>query len=129
MKRILQWERELRAFLIERRDMPFAWVANDCATFTTEWLRRCTGQMLFEPDYVDERGAARRMAQGMREQVSAVLGPARQDIRSARRGDVGLVPVGSREALGVVEGRYVASPGEHGLVLIDRLQLVVFWEV
>jgi len=129
MKRVLQWERELRGFLIERRDMPFAWGTNDCASFSAEWLRRCTGQTLFTPDYADAQGAARRLAQGMREQVSAVLGPMRTDIRSARRGDVGLVPVGDREALGVVEGRYVASPGERGLVLNDRLQLIVFWEV
>ncbi len=129
MKRVLQWERELQRFLTERRDTPFAWVANDCATFAAEWVRRCTGQTLFTPDYTDAGGAARLMAQGMREQVTAVLGEPRPDIRQAMRGDVGLVPAGDREALGVVEGRFVATPGPDGLVLIDRARLTAVWEV
>lgn len=131
MKRVLQWERELQRFLTEYRDTPFAWGTHDCATFASEWVRRATGQVLFTPDYTDAAGGAARMAAdgGVIAQVSAVLGPPIDSATPglvAMRGDIVLVPVPTadeRTALGVVAGRWVASPGADGMVLICRSRI------
>lgn len=132
MRRVVRWEIELQRFLTERREMPFSWGSNDCATFAAEWVRRCTGEAVFESDYGDAAGAVRAMnGQILADLVSARLGPplAGVELLRAGRGDVGLVPMGDRAGLGVVAGRYVASPGADGLVLIDRDRLITAWRI
>lgn len=131
MTRINGWEKELRLFLTEYRNRPFAWATNDCATFAAEWIRRCTGESLFMPDYTDAIGAARRMG-GQAEfeaQITAILGQPEGNLASATRGDVGLVGLDGRSCLGVVEGLYVAAPGEQGMVLINRTALLALWSI
>lgn len=129
MSRVLQWERELQRFLTEYRDRPFAWAENDCATFATEWIRRCTGQSIELPAYDDATGAGRLMAEGMTSLVTARLGEPMASPLRAMRGDIGLIPMDDRQGLGVVEGRHVASPGADGLVLVDRMALIAAWSI
>ncbi|MFA9204956.1 MAG: hypothetical protein ACEQSH_00710 [Bacteroidia bacterium] len=131
MNRIHGWEKALQLFLTEYRNRPFEWAVNDCATFAGEWVKRATGQVLFEPDYTDAMGAARRMG-GQTEfaaQVTAILGEPAANTAMAGRGDVVLVGLDGRSCLGVVEGMYVAAPGEQGMTLIPRTAILTLWSI
>lgn len=131
MTRIHGWEKALQQFLTEYRNRPFEWAVNDCATFAGEWIKRATGETVFAPDYTDALGAGRRMG-GQAEfaaAVTQVLGEPVTNIAAASRGDVALVGIEGRSCLGVVEGMYVAAPGEQGMTLIPRTAILSLWSI
>ena len=122
------WPSQLAQFLTEREGMPFAWGTNDCVTFAADWVRLATGRDVFTAEHDSALSAAREIEKrgGLLKAVTAVLG---EPTEGAQRGDVALIDMEGRDALGVGQGIYVAGPGEHGLMLVDRDQIKASWRL
>ncbi len=129
----------LDAFIDARRDVPFAWGSQDCATVAADWVLERTGR---DP-LADLRGTGTRPLARMRPVQRAGgfvqagterLGPALHGA-FARRGDVVLVRTGHRgqrcahRAFGVCVGSHVAAPGLHGLVFLPLTDVEAAWRV
>lgn len=123
----------LDAFLVERMHRQFTWGAHDCALFAADAVLATTG---VDPaadlrGYGTARQALRLIRQrgGLRAIADKALGPA-LPARYACRGDVALLPMGGREALGVViNGQQVAGPGATGLHMAPLLDALCAWRV
>ena len=120
----------LLAFLAERRDMPFAWGLNDCATFIGEAVLAHTGQDILDgPLWASRGGAARRLKSegGLKRALDARL--TRIPVALAKRGDVAGVPRGKRLNLMIVEGDTLVGPGANGLERLPRTAMTRAWSV
>lgn len=130
--RFEDWPRRLAELIAERRDVPFAYGVNDCATFAAEWVRRATGLELDVPHVEDVPAAqlALEALDGIEAATTALLGEPLADVRLATRGDVGITDApGQGPALCVVEGVHVVAPGTRGLVFLRRDRLVRAWRI
>ena len=124
------WPTQLAQFLAEREEVPFAWGANDCVTFAAAWVQLATGREVFVAEHDSALSAAREIERrgGLLQAVSSVLGEP-IDGRTAQRGDVALIDMDGRDALGVVQGIYVAGPGESALMLVGRETIKAAWRL
>lgn len=132
------WESRLAALVEERRRVPFQWGANDCTLFAADAVLAITG---FDTAtnhrgwYSDRASALRHLARGWRSLEALAtynLGPPIEPLR-AMRGDVALglwaTDTFGRQALGVVLGRHVVTPGPAGLVFNSLRTAIRAWPV
>lgn len=136
MKRFEDWPSRLDAYIESRRAMPFAWGAtgNDCVGFCLGAVQAITGVEIQMPERSTALEAMREIekAGGLGELLSAtVLGPARQNWREARRGDVVLVEGrdGHRLLTMVCAGTALVGPGEEGMQSMPLRAAVLVWKV
>jgi len=126
------WPERLPRFYRARRNEPFAWGANDCATFAADWVLEMTGT---DP-IADIRGwtdalEAMRVMQslgGFRQAVSDRLGDP-IDWRLAPRGGVVMMHIDGRDSLAVCIGAHAMAPGIDGALLVPMPQAEMAWRV
>jgi hypothetical protein len=133
---------EFHDFLMARRDIPFAWGTNDCATFCADAIEAITGTDIaaeFRGRYENELGALKAIkavAGGSTLADAAVFCAQKHGLVEyqfpllAKRGDLVLVKNGDgREIAAIVslDGRYVVSPGDNGLVRFSILDVTRAW--
>jgi len=130
------WPSRLAAALESARDKPFVWGHHDCGLFAADCVLAMTGidpAAMYRGQYTDEAGAVETMYLlsngGLRAAWTKALGPAMNNVRMARRGDVALVEIGGVEAAGVVVGSRVACTTEGGLVMVPAHRIVAAWAV
>jgi hypothetical protein len=126
------WQLRLEAFIRERSSVPFAWGSNDCASFAADAVRALTGDRLLPAlrGYTSVREAlgALRHAGGLSGIATMALGGPLSP-RVANVGDVVLVRIGKRDALGVCNGGTVLGPGVSGVVAVPMAQALRCWRV
>ena len=113
MKRDVHWQGLLRAYLAETFGSTFAWGTNDCCTFATDWVLRCTGEDVYS-DFRGKYDSALSSARVLKEVAgeptleAAALYVTHKHampevpVLLARRGDVVYRKDGSDERLGIV---------------------------
>lgn len=130
------WPSRLAAALDAARDKPFRWGEFDCGLFAGDCVLAMTDVdpvAAYRGQYDDEDGARATMLAltggGLRAVWTAALGPALNNTRFAKRGDVVLVDIGGVEATGIVAGSRVACLSEAGLVMVPAHRIVAAWGV
>jgi hypothetical protein len=130
------WPSRLAAALEAARDKPFVWGQHDCGLFAADCVLAMTDTdpaALYRGQYADEERARATMLAlaggGLRAAWTRALGPAMNNVRMARRGDVALVEIGGVEAAGIVVGSRVACTTEGGLVMVPAHRIVAAWAV
>lgn len=130
------WPSRLAAALEEARDKPFKWGSHDCGLFAADCVLAMTDTdpaALYRGQYVDEAGARDTLwlisGGGLRAAWTKALGPAMNNVKMARRGDVALVEIGGVEAAGIVAGSRVACLSEVGLAMVPAHRIVAAWSV
>lgn len=112
------WRLLFDAFIYSRLRVPFAWGTNDCATFAADCVLACTGRDVAPPGLRGYRTAlqadrAVRRHGGLAAIATAALGEP-IIVADAFEGDVALLRVGKRMALGIVNahgGAWGPAPG------------------
>lgn len=133
LTRLHDWQMRLAALVAERQAMPFEWGRHDCALFCADAVEAVTGH-----DFaVDLRGtystaleAARVLQErgGVTAIATAALGDPVGPLFAAV-GDVVLVDMNGREALGLCNGASVLGPGEDGLIGVGMGAVKAAWRV
>ena len=108
------WPERLMALMATRQSTPFAWGEHDYCQFAAAAIQAMTDHNPLESlGYHDARLAMRILHAegGLQRAVQARLG-ASKPVTLAMRGDIALLPLRKREALGVVIGQsaYFAAP-------------------
>jgi len=127
------WRVHLDALVFSRLRTPFQWGVHDCALWAADAVHATTG---FDPaaelrGYTTARQALRliRARGGLRAMAERALGHALAP-QYACRGDVVLMPMGRRQALGVViNADQVAGPGAFGLHVAPLREALWAWRV
>jgi hypothetical protein len=126
------WQLRYEALMAQRARTPFAWGVNDCVLFAADCTQALTGQdhAAAHRGYASAREAlvAVKAAGGLHAIATAALGPAVSPLM-AGVGDVCLVQVGRRQALGVCNGTTVLGPSPAGLVAVPLDRAVAAWKV
>lgn len=131
--------RGLDAFLESRRDVPFAWGSQDCATLAADWVLERTGR---DP-IADVRDRYLTALQRLRvvHRAGGFMAFGEQRFGSvkpglyARRGDVVLLPSGHRgkhvvhKAFGLCAGSHLVATGARGLVVLAVTAAEAAWSV
>lgn len=130
--RLHDWQLRLEAFVRDRSAVPFAWGSNDCALFAADAVQALTG-VRHLPElrgHASAREALRavRQAGGLHAIATRALGPAVTPAFAAV-GDVVLVRMGRREALGLCNGGTVLGPGPDGLAVASMDGALAAWRV
>jgi hypothetical protein len=133
MTRLPDWRLQLDALVSARMHAPFAWGVNDCALFAADAVAAVTGQ---DPaSHLRGHRTARQALRTIRSHAglfgiatSALGAPAGE--HNAREGDVLLVGMGKRTALGVMlnDGMLV-GPGTGGLCSAPLTDALCAWRV
>lgn len=138
--RLRDWPERLDAWVDSRRDMPFAWAANDCFTFALGAVEAITGARgLYPATWSDAMSAIREIERrgSYEAMITSVLGRPSQNWREARRGDVVLAeaeegsrraPIWRRPSMLCV-GAHIVGPGVDGLVFRPLPEAVLVWRV
>lgn len=133
LHRLPDWRLYLDAVVHERLNRPFCWGIQDCALWAADCVLAITGQDL-APDLRGHRTARQalqtlRLRGGLFGIASAVLGPA-VSVHRAQEGDVLLIGIGKRTALGVLlHGTHAVGPGMHGLCAVPNRDALCAWKV
>lgn len=137
MTRFADWPQRLAQHLATVKAAPFAWVANDCCTFTAAGVIAITGVDRMAPlrgKYKGKAGAARLIARagGLEALVTQFLSEKLQAPAMAGRGDVVMFAMAEPHgphALGICVGSHIAAPGPAGLVMLPLSAAVAAWRV
>jgi len=127
------WYEALDAFVAARRDLPFAWGAQDCCTFAADWVLAATGVDPMEAFRgLDTERAARRALKdegGMLAAWDAHHGPHLAG-PFAQAGDLAMVtqPDGSN-AMAVCLGSVLAVPGVDRVLMLPVDRAEATWRV
>lgn len=126
------WPERLAAFIDGRRHQPFAWFANDCATFFRDAIEAMTDTRIGTDweGYGSATGAAKRIqkAGGMRE-LALALGLEDKPLGLCSRGDVVLAQMEGREIFGVCAGNgHWCAPGTEQLEFRPMTEAVAAFE-
>ena len=126
------WPLRLARFYRARRNVPFAWGANDCCTLAADWVVEATGvDPIADIRGWDDALSASRTLEvlgGMRAAVTARMGgPINWML--AQRGDVVMMTLDGRPTLGVVISEYAIAPGEEGALLVPLGNADCAWRV
>lgn len=131
MKRREDWPEQLAAYLDERRDVPFAWGRQDCASFAGGAVAAMTG----EAPTIPEVQSAEAYARFLRDHgpidalVDLTLGDRLASPAFAQRGDVVLLDLDGRDTLGVCLGAEAAAPGLDGMLTVPMAAARAAWRV
>ncbi|MES2972383.1 MAG: hypothetical protein V4757_02185 [Pseudomonadota bacterium] len=130
--RLHDWQLRFEKFAAEREAMPFAWGVNDCATFAAAAVEALTGvrHLPHLRGLLTAREAikAQRVHGGLESIATQALGAPIAALM-AGVGDVVLIRVGKRLALGVCNGSVVLGPGPRGMVAAGIQDAVMAWRV
>jgi hypothetical protein len=158
MKRLEDWPARLDAYLESRRNTPFIWGKNDCASFAAGAIEAMTGEIIgqkFLGSYHDKLGALEviqailgKIGWGnylanhasikvvLTDAMSALpehFGFSMRPTKTAQRGDLVLLPSEdpSAPALGIVslDGRLCAAPGKAGMQFKPLSAALKAWKV
>jgi len=132
LTRFPDWQVRFEAFMRERAAMPFAWGRNDCALFAADAVLALTGVDVV-PAGLRGKGAraAWRIVRdhgGMQALASEVMGDP-VPLLTARIGDVMLLALPRRQALGICNGQTVLGPGPAGVVAMPMAHALACWRV
>ena len=131
MKRLPDWQLRLEALVQERQAQPFAWGHNDCAGWAADAVHAITGQaVLSHLRGLPVRAGLRAVREfdGLQNLATVALGwPCGPSY--AQVGDVVLVRIGRRQALGVCNGATALGPGRSGLVAVEMRDAQLCWRV
>lgn len=131
--RLPDWRLHFDALISARMHQPFAWGVNDCALFAADAVKAITGVDLA----AGLRGhcTARQALRTIRRNgdlfgiACRALGAA-SGVHNAREGDVLLVGMGKRTALGVMlDGGMLVGPGATGLCSAPLTDALCAWRV
>lgn len=119
LRRLPDWPARLSAFVAARRGVAFAWGENDCVLFAADAVLAITGRDLalsVRGSYASAGGALRTLEPlgGLEAAATSVLGAPLAGCL-ARVGDVCLLQMNARPALGICNGTSVLGPGMHGI--------------
>lgn len=144
LKRTLYWYREeFHQFLMDRKEMPFAWGTNDCCLFPADAIKAFTGHDLaadFRDKYSSEEEAF-ALIQSLTGSTTVEDAAAwcaqkaglveHKGPLFAQRGDLVVILCGDRIIAGVVHmnGRHVISVGEKGLMRLPISSVKRAWRV
>ena len=132
LQRLPDWRLRLDALVYSRLHEPFAWGSNDCALFAADCVQAITGVDLaveLRGRTLQQAAAVQRANGGLAALACRLLGPM-VGVYQSRPGDVALVPIGKRVALGVViDFSSVVGPGATGLQAMSRRQALCAWRV
>jgi hypothetical protein len=132
MARLHDWQTRFAEFAAARRAVPFAWGSNDCYLFAADAVLAMTGEDIA----TDLRGTYSTAREALRQQravggiatVTAKLGePVAATL--AGPGDVVLIDMNGRDALGICNGGTVLGPGARGLVAVSMAAAKSAWKV
>jgi hypothetical protein len=130
MMRRTDWAERLYDFMESRRAVPFAWSANDCASFAGDAVEAMTGGRVEIPRAATPAAYARLLRdQGSLQSMAAALLGDPIAPAYAQRGDVVLLLLDERETLGICVGADIAGPGGNGLVLVPMAHAVSAWRI
>ena len=127
------WRLCLDVLVRERSIEPFQWGANDCALFAADAVRAMTGVDVAAHlrCYKDARGAAVMLDAygGLMALATQLLG-APVGARNATPGDVVLVRMAKREALGVMfDEDTLIGPGVDGITVAPLSDALCAWRI
>ena len=133
LRRLPDWRLRFDALITERLRAPFAWGTNDCALFAADNVLALTG---IDPawgmrGHTSARQAARTLRQlgDLATLVDLNLGASCAPY-GAVQGDVVMVPMGGRLALGVyLNAESAVGPGAYGLLQTSMANAVCAWRV
>jgi hypothetical protein len=131
MKRREDWAEQLADYLDARRDVPFAWGGNDCASFAAGAVEAMTG----EATQIQQIESAAAYLHFLRDHgpldaiVDDTLGERLPSPAFAQRGDVVLLFVDERATLGVCIGTEAAAPGPDGMLAVPMTAARAAWRV
>jgi hypothetical protein len=130
-------------FIIERKDVPFAWGTNDCAIFAADAIQSITGVDIaedFRGLYTTERGAMKaikKVAGGSTIADAAAYCAEKHGLVEhqyplmAKRGDLVIIKNrDGKEIAGVIGlNGHPLSPGDNGLVQFSILDVTRAWSL
>jgi hypothetical protein len=133
LTRHADWRLCLDVLVRERTHQPFAWGSNDCALFAADCVRAITGVDVAAHlrVYKDARGATVMLQAygGLMALATQLLG-APAGIRNATAGDVVLVRMSKREALGILfDHDTLIGPGAQGITVASMSDALCAWRV
>jgi hypothetical protein len=130
--RLPDWQLRYAALVAARMATPFDYGSNDCALFAADAVQAMTG---IDPAphlraHTNAREAIKTIKRygGIANLATACLGPA-VPVQTARVGDVVLVAVGKRLALGICNGTTAFGPGARGLAHAAMADALLCWRV
>ena len=132
MTRREDWAEALAGYLDERRDMPFAWGENDCASFAAGAVHAVTGGIPLPLPKIKSPEAYLRFLRDhgpLDAIVDDTLGERLPSPAFAQRGDVVLLFVDERATLGVCIGVEAAAPGQDGMLTVPMSTATAAWRV
>lgn len=131
LHRLAHWDLALAGYLRDRRDRPFEWGANDCASFAIGAIEAIAGRLVWPVDWSNALEAARAIeaAGGLVDAMTRSIGTPSQNWRTARRGDVGLVDMQERASVVVCTGQTWAGPGILGLEHLKLPAARLVWAI
>jgi len=122
---------EVLQYLKAENGKSFEWGKVDCATLAAGLVEKCTGLDPLEGIvYGTEAEAKRELVArgGLEAAVSAVLGPAHDDLRECRDGDIVLTAFQGQKGLGVAVGRvFYVRRTDGGVWPVDLTLATKFW--
>lgn len=133
LTRHADWRLCLDVLVRERAIDPFQWGSNDCALFAADCVRSITGVDVAAHlrCYKDARGATVMLQAygGLMALATQLLG-APVGARNATPGDVVLVQMGKREALGVMyDADTLIGPGTDGITVAPLSDALCAWRI
>lgn len=125
------WVARLDHFLINRRDMPFAFGTNDCVLFAWGALAAICEQAPALPaePWSNEFEANSRIQDGGGSIFLAMNFAQEIMPNEASTGDIAGLIIDGRESLGVVLNETIAGPGESGLSRHPRTDALRAWRI
>lgn len=134
LQRLPDWPERLAAFVEQRRHVPFAWGANDCATFAADAVLAITGRdpmQRLRGRWLDEPQALGVLAGlgGLAWAAKACLGRPLLATAGAPRGSVVLARMLGRPVMGLALADWWAAPGAHGLEFRPCSEVRLVWVV
>lgn len=129
MMRREDWPERLYDYVESRRDVPFGWATNSCASFAAGAVEAMTDGAVPLPAFATAAEAAALLAErALRDRVGDVMGP--EIVPAfAQRGDLVLIDIEGRESVAVCLGLDAVGPGTAGIVLVPMSSAVAAWGV
>jgi hypothetical protein len=127
MMRREDWPERLYDYVESRRDTPFDWATNSCASFAAAAVEAMTDEAVPLPAFATTAEAAALLAErSLRDRVGDVMGP--EIVPSfAQRGDLVLIDIEGRESVAVCLGLDAVGPGTAGIVLVPMSAAIAAW--
>lgn len=114
------WIESLFEYLEAKRDIPFSWGTNDCATFVSGAVEAMTGVYPELPTYTDAKSSLLAIkAISIEDRLTALFGPPIH-VGHAQRGDIVIIDQDGRQVLSICTGLECAAPAADGLMYVPK---------